>query len=305
MSYLITRYCKSYVFIYFFLLILSVQFQTYAQSHSKIELTKQKQLRETGRLPSHINEASGLAITSAGKFWTHNDDGIAVLFCVDSTGSLINSIHINSLNNGWEDLAMDSLRNIYIGAFGNNQNDRRDLKILKIANPEFIKTPVALPDIINFSYEDQVAFPPPLRDRNFDADAMIVLGNYIYIFTKNRTVPFTGFTKVYRLPNQPGDHIAVLTDSLFLGNDLMMNNWVTGAALSPDRSTVALLGHSRVWLISGFTGHQFSTGKITKLELDSYTHKAGIAFRTNTQLYIVDEKEMGILGGKIYYLELR
>ncbi|MBX2966281.1 MAG: hypothetical protein KF845_09065 [Cyclobacteriaceae bacterium] len=260
--------------------------------------------KETGKLPSHINEASGLAIISPGKLWTHNDDGIPALFCLDITGKLIRSVHINSINKGWEALALDEYKNLYIGAFGNNKNDRNDLRILKINNPEATETQVIQPEVIHFKYEDQHLFPPPPGLRNFDADAMIAMDSSLYIFTKNRTIPFTGFTKIYRLPNSPGNHTAVLVDSIQLGGNTMMDYWVTGADLSPDQSMLALLGHTCIWLISDFAGNQFSTGKITKLELDHYTHKAGIAFESDSQLYIVDENEMGILGGKIYYLNL-
>lgn len=260
--------------------------------------------KETGKLPAHINEASGVAIISGGKLWTHNDDGVPVLFCVDSTGSLIQSVHINSINKGWEELALDKQNNLYIGAFGNNNNDRKDLRILKIPNPELTKEQVVQPELINFSFEDQFSFPPSPASRNFDADAMIALDSSLYIFTKNRTVPFSGFTKIYRLPNHSGDYKATLIDSLYLGAPAMMDFWVTGAGISPDGSTLALLGHSCVWLISSFKANKFSTGKIIRIELGNYSHKAGISFYSNRHLYIVDEKEFGILGGKIYYLDL-
>ncbi|MBN8650396.1 MAG: hypothetical protein J0L67_03160 [Cytophagales bacterium] len=288
-----------------FSILLYSQNQTQPKERIRsIPLPEQHPLKETGNLPNHINEASGLAITSPNKFWTHNDDGIPVLFCIDSAGNLINSIHLNSINKGWEDLALDKHNNLYIGAFGNNTNDRKDLRILKITNPELMKTQMVAPEIINFTYEDQFSFPPRPTSKNFDADALIALDSSLYIFTKNRTVPFSGFTKIYRLPNQPGSFKAVLIDSVYLGGPAMMDFWVTGADISPDRSTLALLGHSSVWLITGFKGDKFSTGKITKLELGNYSHKAGISFYTNSQLYIVDEKEFGILGGKIYYLDL-
>jgi hypothetical protein len=262
-------------------------------------------LKETGKLPAHIKEASGLAIISHGKLWTHNDDGIPVLFCLDSAGNLIKTIHINSSNKGWEDLALDNHKNLYIGAFGNNKNDRDDLRILKIPNPETVKTQLIQPETIDFFYEDQYSFPPPPNARNFDADALIALDSSLYIFTKNRTVPFSGFTKVYRLPNQSGSYKAILIDSIYLGGNAMMDYWITGADLSPDHSTLALLGHSSLWLISGFKGNKFSTGKITKLELGNYSHKAGISFESNTEIYIVDENEFGIFGGRIFYLTLK
>jgi hypothetical protein len=298
-----------YYLLVFFLSIFLVTRAQHNQSRSSaiqtVRLAEPYLLRETGKLPAHINEASGLAFIGSGKFWTHNDDGIPVLFCVDSTGNFIESIYLNSQNKGWEDVAFDNNKNLYVGAFGNNTNDRKDLKILKISDPESQTSQVIQPEIINFNYEDQTSFPPPPAARNFDADALIALDSSLYIFTKNRTAPFSGLTKIYRLPNREGSYKAILIDSINLGGSAMMDYWVTGADISPDRSILALLGHSSVWLVSGFKGEKFSTGKIVRLELGHYSHKAGIAFVSNSQLYIVDEKEFGVLGGKIYYLDLQ
>ncbi|MBX2945145.1 MAG: hypothetical protein KF725_04880 [Cyclobacteriaceae bacterium] len=255
-------------------------------------------------LPNQINEASGLAVADQGNFWTHNDDGIPVLYCIDNTGKLIRTLYLNNLNKGWEDLARDKEGNLYIGAFGNNKNDRRDLKILIVKNPESVSEKIYNAEIINFTFEDQHEFPPAITHQNFDADALIAYNDWLYIFTKNRTTPFTGYTKVYRLPKNPGQHIATLVDSIYLGKGPMMDDWVTGADISPDGSTLALLGHSRIWLISDFNNGRFSTGNIMRIELGNYSHKAGIAFTSANEIFIVDEKEFGILGGDLYQLNI-
>lgn len=259
---------------------------------------------QIGTLPEQIKEASGLALANQQNFWTHNDDGIPVLYCIDREGKLIRTLYLNNANSGWEDLARDEEGNLYIGGFGNNKNDKKDLKILIVKNPESFEGKIYSADIINFTYEDQYDFPPPPSKRNFDADAFIVWRDSLFIFTKNRTSPFSGYTKVYRLPKSPGQHTAVLVDSLFLGTGPMMDNWITGADISPDGSKLALLGHSRVWIISGFKRDHFSSGQIVKIELANYTHKAGVAFSSENELFIVDEKEFGILGGAIYLLKL-
>jgi WD40 repeat protein len=270
----------------------------------KIVTVSTKSFVQVGTLPGHIQEASGLVKGEQQNFWTHNDDGIPVLFSVDHEGKLIRTLYLNNANNGWEDIARDHESNLYIGAFGNNRNDKKDLKILIIKNPESITEKIYNAEIINFIYEDQTEFPPPLQKRNYDADALIAYNHSLFIFTKNRTKPFTGYTKVYRLPKNPGQHKAILVDSLYLGPGPMMDDWVTGADLSPDGSKLALLGHSTVWIISGFNKDKFSSGKITKIELGNYSHKAGIAFTSENELFIVDEKEFGILGGLMYRLNL-
>ncbi|HRJ30928.1 MAG TPA: hypothetical protein PLV21_16535 [Cyclobacteriaceae bacterium] len=261
-------------------------------------------LSKTGVLPSQVNEASGLALADQQNFWTHNDDGIPVLYCIDRTGKLIRTLYLNNVNKGWEDLARDKEGNLFIGAFGNNKNDRKDLKILLVKNPESISEKIYTAEIINFTYEDQKEYPPTAGNRNFDADALIAFKDSLYIFTKNRTLPFTGFTKVYRLPKTPGHHIAELIDSVYIGKGPMMDDWITGADISQDGTTLALLGHSRIWLIRDFQNSRFSTGSVLRIELGNYSHKAGVTFTSFHELYIVDEKEFGILGGDLYKLDI-
>jgi hypothetical protein len=261
--------------------------------------------REIGSLPKHVHEASGLAITGARNFWTHNDGGVPILYCIDTAGNVVRSLQLNHPNSGWEDLATDKKGNLYVGGFGNNNNDKKALKIYKIAMPESITDKVYNAGIIKYSYADQHAFPPGPRHRNFDMDAFIAKGDSLYLFTKNRTEPFTGYTKIYSLPQAPGEYVAAPVDSIFLGPGPMMDKWVTSADVSPDGKTLALLSHACVWLITDFNQGKFSSGRIVRLDLDHLSHKAGIAFDGNTRLYIVDELEFGVLGGKIYSLNLK
>jgi hypothetical protein len=261
-------------------------------------------LKEIASLPKHIREASGLAITASGHLWTHNDGGTPILFCLDTLGNVTRTIQLNHPNSGWEDLTLDKQGNMYVGGFGNNKNDKRTLKIYRIPNPESIAEKIVNAEIIKFTYEDQYEFPPPPQRRNFDVDAFIARNDSLFLFTKNRTSPFSGYSKVYRLSQDAGEQKAVLADSIFLGKGPMMDYWVTGAALSPDEKSLVLLSHRCIWIITGFKGNKFSTGKVTRLDLNHFSHKAGVAFESNSRLFIVDELEMQIIGGKLYTLDL-
>jgi hypothetical protein len=263
------------------------------------------QLKELGKLPKILREASGLEITGGKNFWSHNDDGIPALYCMDSTGHLIKALQLNHKNRGWEDLTIDDQGNLYVGGFGNNQNDKRDLRIYKLPDPETIKQQPYTCEIIDYTYEDQTGFPPPATKKNFDVDAMTALGSHLYLFTKNRSNPFTGYSKVYQLTQEPGKQVAKVVDSLYLGKGRMLNLWITSADISPDKKTLALLFHDHIWLIRGFTDGHFSGGRIYELPLNNYSHKAGIAFKTNDLLYIVDELEFDMLGGKMYSLDIK
>ena len=47
---------------------------------------------------------------------------------------------------------------------------------------------------------------------NFDCDAMIYFENNLYLFSKNRTEPFDGIVKMYKIPDTPGDYTAKVYD---------------------------------------------------------------------------------------------
>ena len=243
-------------------------------------------------------------MSASGTLWTHNDDRLPILYGLDSLGNILRTIHLNHPNHGWEGLARDQHGNLYIGAFGNNRNDRKDLAIYKINDPDEISDQVINAGIISFSYSDQRAFPPGEQQMNFDVDAFISIGDSLYLFTKNRTKPFTGYSKVYRLSQTPGKHTAVLHDSLFLGNGSMLNHWVTGADISPDGRWIALLSHDCLWMINGYENNRFSSGKIFKIPLKHFSHKAGVCFSGDREILIVDELEFGVLGGRIYSFDL-
>ncbi len=261
-------------------------------------------IKEVGPLPKILKEASGLEATQGGYLWSHNDGGVPALYCLDSTGNLVRAVQINATNRGWEDLTQDDAGNIYIGGFGNNKNDKKELKIYRIPNPENIEAPVTNPEIITYAYEDQKVFPAEKQNKNFDVDAFFFRKGSLYLFTKDRSSPFKGTSKIYRLKAEPGKQTATLIDSLFVGKGSPLNNWITSADLSPDGKTLALLLHDRILFVRDFTDENFSKGKVYELALNHFSHKAGLCWTNDTTLQIVDELEFDLLGGKMYRLDL-
>jgi len=260
--------------------------------------------KQVGTLPPILKEASGLYIDQQSNLWSHNDDRYSILYCFDSTGLILKTVHLNHPNKGWEALAADRVGNIFIAATGNNKNDRQDLHVVKVKPPNTITEKITQVELIWFNYENQVAFPPAVQHQNFDADALLFYNDSLFIFSKNRTRPFTGYSTIYYLPQTLGKHKALKIDSLYIGKGPMMEAWITDVALSPDKKILALLGHDKIWLISDFKNKRFSEGTVLQLNLPHFTHKAGIAFKNNSSIYVVDEKEFEILGGNIYQLDL-
>jgi hypothetical protein len=296
---------KRILYIFHLLLIIPAAFTSAQELNTRaVQLNAKKaSLKEIGPLPKILKEASGLEFTGR-TFWSHNDDGIPALYCLDSAGNLLRAVQLNSLNRGWEDLTQDDAGNIYIGGFGNNKNDKKELKIYRIPNPEGLEQTMTVPEIIQYSYSDQKHFPPDKSNKNFDVDAFFEWNGSLFLFTKNRSSPFVAFSKIYKLSSQPGQQVAQLIDSIYVGDGPMINNWITSADLSPDKKTLALLFHDRIWFLRNFTEKKFSRSNVFELKLNHYTHKAGMCFRNDKTLYIVDELEANILGGKLYTLDI-
>ncbi|GIV34938.1 MAG: hypothetical protein KatS3mg031_2473 [Chitinophagales bacterium] len=261
--------------------------------------------KEICKLDPHLQETSGLVITGS-KIWTHNDSGNPpVLYGMNESCRVTNILYLNAKNTDWEEITKDEEGSIYIGDFGNGGNNRRDLRIYKIPDPATISGTIVQPEIIQFSYADQRRFPPLPSNQNYDMEAMIYYKGNLYLFSKNRTEPFNGYTKLYRLPARPGTHVAELLDSIYLGPPPMMQSWVTAAALSPDKTKLALLSSDRIWLFTCFTDDRFFSGKMKTIELTSFTQKEAVCFKNNYELLITDELSNKVFGGRLYSLDLR
>ena len=281
----------------FFLVLYCANFKSHAQ---------EVKLKILGHLPDVLHESSGIQLTKKGNIWTIIDSKLPVLYNIDNTGKVKRFIYLNHKNQDWEDMTQDYAGNFYIGSFGNNLNMRRDLKIYKIQSPDNIlaKDTIVTAEIIRYHYPDQKSFPPPKEKLEFDMEAMIYFENSLYLFSKNRTEPFTGYTKMYKLPSTPGDYVAELLDSINLGPGHVYQTWVTSAALSPDKKILALLTHDKVWLFYCFTGDRFFSGKMKTILLNNFSQKEAICFINNTEFYITDELTHNILGGNLYHLKI-
>jgi len=200
-----------------------------------------------------LSERSGASDLSGADntqyLWTHNDGGGKnVLLKIDMKGKSQGVITIpNTSNIDWEDLAKDDKGYIYIGDFGNNNNQRKNLRIYKfkeiqpgpfegVQNFEPLRLKV---DTISFSYADQKAFPPQKKFRNYDCEAFFWHRQKLFLFTKNRG---NKYVKMYFLPDKPGFYIAELIDSIHI------NTMITAADISPDGKLVALLGYGKIYL---------------------------------------------------------
>lgn len=259
------------------------------------------------KLPSSLEESSGMVTDSKGNIWMHNDSGKGpFIFKLDTAGNVLDFKKIiHASNFDWEDLAIDKNDNLYIGDIGNNENKRKKLMIYKVNLNDTSSRLYA--STIGFTYEDQVDFPPAPNNMNFDAESLIFMNGFLYLFTKNRTEPFDGMVKVYKIPSTAGDYSAKLIDTLRLGNGDggMIDNWITAADIDKTNKHLTLLSHSKLWLISCFKNDQFSSGVIQEVPLKSFSQKESICFNSTHELFISDENYRNILGGNLYKIQVK
>lgn len=258
-----------------------------------------------GKLPVSIQESSGLWVENHNSFWTHNDSGGSpVLYNLDSTGKILQIKRItNATNLDWEDLTSDDEGNLYIGDFGNNKQNRKMFQIYKIPNPRNFEQERIQANVIEFSLPDQTLFPPNSANKNFDIEAMISFNDYLYLFSKNNTIPYNGYSKMYKLSNKPGKYIAQLVDSVYLGESYFESS-VTGAALSKDYSHLILLSYSKLTIFSCFEEDSFFSGRTTMLQFSNISQKEALSFFNNRYLYLTDEVFHNY-GGYLYKIDTR
>lgn len=255
-------------------------------------------------LPKSLKEVSGIEWVN-NKLWGIEDSGNDnVLYQLDEKGDVANSLMIrNATNTDWEDLASDTEGNIYIGDFGNNDNDRSDLCIYKISKDSLGKEQSQAVAKTTFSYPEQKEFPPKKTERVFDVEAFVVYKDHFYLFTKNRSKNSDGTVLLYKIPNKSGNQPAQQIGS-FITCSEFNTCAVTAATISANGQRLALLSHNTVWLFEDFKEDNFFEGKKTVLPLNHYSQKEAMTFKDNSTLLISDEK-VKKSGGNVYQFKLK
>lgn len=251
------------------------------------------------RLPKTLKEVSGIAIVNE-KIIAINDSGNkASLWVYEPHQPLVELRINNAINNDWEDLSYDKAsETLYIGDFGNNDNERRDLNIYKVSLKNVDLTiPQNLESTsIPFYYDDQTDYPPKKKNFLYDCEAFIVYQNHFYLFTRNRSKDFNGKTSVYRLPVHGTIKKAIKLAEIEICND-DKDCQVTSAAIN-DNGTIALLTSDKVFLIHDFH-MDFKDYDMDRFDLNHYSQKEGLDFISKAKFYITDERD-GSTGQNLY-----
>ena len=255
-------------------------------------------------LPGIVDESSGI-INWNNSIWTHNDSrNQAALFEVNpEDGALKKTVSIANLKNiDWEELAQDA-KYVYIGDFGNNKGSRKNLMIFKVAKQAIEAGKVERVDTIAFYYPDQIDFTGPKHDHNFDCEAMIIVKDSIYLFSKNFR---DKQSKLYSLPTTPGQYTATLKDQFNVKGN------ITGADLNEENGTLALCGYyfdngsflPFVWLFWDYPSQSFFKGKKQRVNFPILAQIEGICYDKEGQFYISSESSL-LTKGQLYHFDAR
>lgn len=209
-------------------------------------------------LAEEVNETSGL-IFFDGNIWTFNDSrGEPEIYRIEKeSGKIIQTVRIeNASNVDWEDITQDESF-VYVGDFGNNRGNRKDLKIYKVAKEKIAskKKTKVLAEIIEFSYEDQETFIEKNRKHNYDCESIISHGDSLIIFSKNWG---DAKTRMYKMSKEPGNYKLSPLDSYDV------DGLITGADVN-NKNELLLVGYKDhlpfIYLFADFSGEGLRSGK--------------------------------------------
>ncbi len=231
------------------------------------------------KVPEPMDEISGMLIWK-DLFWGFNDSGgDPILFGFDKAGDLKMEIEVeNATNRDWESITQDD-DFVYVGDFGNNSGNRKDLVIYKISKKDVSDEDQQKVNakMINIRYQAQTEFEFSSKSTAFDCEGMAELNGKLYMFSKNWS---DNISEVYALSPETGEYQLTAIDTL------QVNMLVTGADFSPDKTKLALIGYrdyqSYLWIFSGFEGDNFSTGEM------SYYHLTNIAGSQTEGIYFLN-----------------
>ncbi|HLN53926.1 MAG TPA: hypothetical protein VK212_09490 [Lentimicrobium sp.] len=257
-----------------------------------------------GKLPATVTESSGLLYWKES-YWTQNDsDGKNELYRLDNkTGEIIQKVKIlNAANIDWEEITQDE-NFIYIGDFGNNRGNRKNLTIYKVNKADIpSENDTSLyAYAISFAYGDQIDFTIKNLKNDFDCEAMISSGDSLYLFSKNwvhRT------TRLYSLPKTPGRY------TIFPLDEYNVNGLITGAALDEINKTIVLCGYWNyfpfIWILNDFQENNFFSGNKRRIELVELfsTQTEAVAYISD-QVFVISCESTPLQNAKIFRLDLK
>lgn len=236
-----------------------------------------------GKMNQEVKESSGLCFVN-DTVYTHGDSGQKPVLWAFSLKDLesIKTIPIPYYNVDWEDICFDR-GSFYISDAGNNLNERLWLKTIKVPKQNLDNL-----SIYSHKYEDQHYYPAKPNNKNFDAEAMFIRNESLFLISKNRS---PGKVKLYQIPKKKKDTARIV-------QYLPVDGSVTGADYNATTNRLAVLSYAFVYEFDWSE----QEGKFIPYRKKSHSSKGqteGICYINDHTLLISNEK------GKLFLLKDR
>lgn len=256
-------------------------------SHTE-EPVKDPKLSRVCGFPEVLQENSGMT-EYQDLLWNINDGSNEVaIFGFSAKDTIVHRKVIiwKAVNTDWEDITQDD-GHFYIGDFGNNLGDRRDLRIYILNKSDIgpASDTIAAAGIIGFSFQDQTDFTTAANfSTPWDCEAFVVADDSLILFTKDWQ---TNQTRVYTLPAKAGNFKAKFR------KQYNISGLVTAAAYSKTKRELLLLGYQNntytpfISVVSDFGLNNFSFADTRKINFDLFgTQTEGIAYSNDGSVYV-------------------
>lgn len=236
--------------------------------------------------PVGLRECSGVAPVrgQTNWFWMHSDGRRPVLYLVGRDGRdgreyVIENVELVD----WEDLASDRQGHLYVGDIGNNEAQRHQLAVHRMAEPDGSRAE----QVLRVQMSWRLAFP----GAPFDCESLFVHEGYGYVISK---VFNDAPAELYRFPLKPADKPVVLER---LGA-LAISSPVTGADLSPDGRFLGVTAKNGVYVFEVQGRPASSVGqapmharfKDRHIEGICYTPEGWLVTAETRQIYLFTER---------------
>lgn len=248
-------------------------------------------------LPSIVKETSGLFIYN-DLLWTHNDSGgEPVLYAFNLANNVfVRSVVLkNAKNVDWEDVVIDE-ENVYVADIGNNNGNRKNMKIYVFPLEDLDLDSVETTSF-DVSFPDQVDFTSSPNKTNFDAEAIVNLGEELFIFSKNWV---NQRCRIYSIAKNDE------SKEVRLRHEWNSNGMITGGDFNATDSVLILCGYNGllqpfIWMFWDFEG-EFWNGNKRRVNLNLPFHQTEGIAHYKDDLYYLSNEAFTTLGNVPSYL---
>jgi len=199
----------------------------------------------TGATPPVLSELSGLAASRRhpGIYWAHNDSGNAfAIYAVRETGAVEAAFSIvGATGRDPEDIGVgpctrgDARTCIFVADTGDNLRTRDHVQIVRVVEPETLRTGPLIADTFPFTYPDGP----------HDAEALLVDPRTAELYLLTKSIVSLG--DLYRVELDPRRHVA---RAVHLGSPSLgraYDGMVTAASVHPSATRILVRTYARLW----------------------------------------------------------